>query len=351
MNPSTTSVLILGGCLLIAHTVSIDSAPTGARLTPQTPRTTAQIPPIVAAPEEETAYVCPMHADFTSDTPGACQICGMALVIATPYDVRDYTLTLTTTPAVVKAGEKARLRFAVTHPGSGETVKEFQTVHDRQYHLFVISQDMSVFEHIHPEQQADGAWAIDVVLPKPGYYKLLSDFLPTRGAAQFIARPLVTAGFAGDLASSSARLAPDTTLSKTVDDLTVTVTYQPDRFVAGQYSHLMFYLTDATTGRPVTDLQTYLGAFGHTLIMSEDMMDYVHSHPLELEDFDPELGPRPFMLPPDVDPETLRGGPEVVFEGLMPKSGRYRAWTQFRRHDKIHTVAFTFEATLAPTAP
>ena len=35
---------------------------------------------------------------------------------------------------------------------------------------------------------------------------------------------------------------------------------------------------------------------------------------------------------------------KVTFEGLMPKAGRYRAWTQFRRHDKLHTFAFTFEA-------
>jgi len=26
----------------------------------------------------------------------------------------------------------------------------------------------------------------------------------------------------------------------------------------------------------------------------------------------------------------------------MPKPGHYRAWTQFRRNDKIHTFAFTF---------
>ena len=100
----------------------------------------------------------------------------------------------------------------------------------------------------------------------------------------------------------------------------------------------------AKTGRPITDLQPYLGAFGHTLIMSEDMQEYVHSHPLDIENFDPEAGPRPFMLPPDVDPETLRGGPEVVFEGLVPKAGRYRAWTQFRRNNKIYTFAFTFAA-------
>ena len=96
-------------------------------------------------------------------------------------------------------------------------------------------------------------------------------------------------------------------------------------------------------GRPITDLQTYLGAFGHTLIMSEDMVDYVHSHPLDiLAKSDDDSGAPQFTIPPGADLEALRGGPDVTFEGLMPKPGRYRAWTQFRRNNKIYTFAFTF---------
>ena len=33
----------------------------------------------------------------------------------------------------------------------------------------------------------------------------------------------------------------------------------------------------------------------------------------------------------------------ITFEGLMPKPGRYRAWTQFGRNDTVHTFSFTFE--------
>jgi hypothetical protein len=32
----------------------------------------------------------------------------------------------------------------------------------------------------------------------------------------------------------------------------------------------------------------------------------------------------------------------VTFDGLMPKPGRYRAWTQFRRNDVVHTFTTTF---------
>ena len=174
-----------------------------------------------------TAFVCPMHPDYTLDIAGSCPRCGMALVRGAPFDVRDYGLELTTEPAVVRAGQPARWRFRVSHPGTGERILKFETVHERQYHLFVISHDMTQFQHIHPELQPDGTWVIDVTLPKAGYYKVLSDFLPAGGASQLIARPIVTAGYAGDLAGDAARLTPDTNSRQTVDDLTATVSYDP----------------------------------------------------------------------------------------------------------------------------
>src|ERR1051326_7879755 len=187
-----------------------------------------------SAPEAETAGVCPMHGDYTMDVAGKCPRCGMDLVRAAPFDVRDYELDFRTVPALVKAGQKVGMRFRIFHPGTGEPIKKFEVVHERQYHLFVISQNMEFFEHIHPEEQPDGTWSIDVTLPKAGYYKVLSDFMPSGGASQFIARPLVTAGYAGDLAADSARLVPDAVLTKSVDDITATLALDPPQFAAGQ---------------------------------------------------------------------------------------------------------------------
>jgi hypothetical protein len=290
-----------------------------------------------------TAFVCPMHPDYTSDIPGTCPRCGMTLVKATPFDVRNYLVNLQTVPTVVRAGRPARWSFHVFKPDSNERVTRFETVHERQYHLFVISQDMEHFEHVHPTQQANGSWALDVTLPKAGYYKVLSDFMPSGGAAQLIAHPVVTAGYSGDVASSRARLVPDSNLTKTVGDITAAVSFDPPTFVAGLYGHLQFMLTDTRTGRPVTDLQTYLGAFGHTVIMSEDMLDAVHTHSLDILNAGAEDAEPVFLIQPGADLEALRGGPEVIFDGLMPRPGRYRAWTQFRRGGTLHTFTTTFE--------
>ena len=221
---------------------------------------------------------------------------------------------------------------------------KFETVHERQYHLFVISQDMEYFQHIHPEQQPDGTWTIDVTLPKAGYYKVLSDFLPGGGASQFIARPLVTAGYAGDLAGDSAHLVPDTMLTKTVDDITATLSLRsadvrrralrpsqvsPDRH------------RDRAARHRSADLSRRVRAHAHHERGHGGLRPLAPArHPRRPDD---DGGPPQFLIPPGADLEKLRGGPDVTFEGLMPKPGRYRAWTQFRRNDKVHTFAITFD--------
>ena len=293
-------------------------------------------------PTQEAAYVCPIHPDYTSRVGGLCPRDGMPLVQANPYDARDYDLVLETIPSVVRASEPSTLRFRIFHPGTGESVRDLLSVHDRRYHLFVVSQDMEHFEHLHPEQSADGSWSIDVTLPQEGYYELFSDFVPNGGSSQFIARPLVTERYDGDLAGDAARLVLGAAPALTSGDITARVSHDPETLVTGLYAHLRFDLTDTDTGRPVTDLEPYLGSFGHIVIMSEDLVHYVHSHPLDLENSDDETGPLALMLPMGVDPSRLRGGPTLTFEGLMPKPGLYRAWAQVQRSGEVHTFAHTF---------
>lgn len=279
---------------------------------------------------EETfplGYFCPMHPDVTSDAEGNCKKCGMKLVAGDPFDTREYNVDFETSPKAVKAGAPFTMTFKIVHPGTGKDIKDYELVHERPYHLFVVSENMDYFAHIHPEQRTDGSWATDVTLPKPGYYKLFSDFVPTGGNPQIIPRPLVTSDFTGDVLSQSARLVPDTEFKETLDGITAEVSFDPPRLIEGSYGHLMFKLTDEKTGGPVTDLQPYLGAFGHTLILSGDLLDYVHSHPSE---------------GPSSDISRGLGGPDVTFEGYLPRSGTYRSWTQFLRNNKLTTISFTF---------
>jgi hypothetical protein len=303
-------------------------------------------------PDEEIAWVCPMHTSYTSTKAGNCPICGMALIQTRPYDTRDLRLEFHTEPAQVHPGEKIALFFRFLHPGTGEVVRDFEVVHTKQFHLFIISQDLEFFEHIHPALRDDGTWTIETTVPRPGYYQVLCDFMPKGGSGQFLTAPLVTANYVGDLALDSAHLTPDKVFRKISGDLTAALSFNPAQPASCQYVHLNFYLTDTQTGRPITDLQTYLGQFSHMLLMSEDMQCYVHSHPINLVVAQEDGAGMPeYILPPDADLAAIRGGPKVTFDALVPKPGIFRAWAQFQRNDQVRTLAFTFNVTQGSVEP
>lgn len=275
-------------------------------------------------------YLCPMHPEIAVPSAGTCPKCSMPLVKGDPFDASEYDLDVETTPAAPKAGQPFRMRFAASHPRTGAAVTQYESVHDKLFHLFVVSQDLEYFAHVHPERQADGSFAIELTVPRPGYYKTIADFLPTGGTPQIIARPLVTAGFDGDATGSAAHLTPDRSREKTVDGTQVAMRIEPREPVAGREVTLRYGFATAGGRAPVTDLEPYLAAWGHTVVLSEDTLDYVHGHPVEL-------------VPAGIaDP---RGGPEITFKALFPRPGAYRIWTQFKRGGHVSTVAFTVSVT------
>jgi hypothetical protein len=275
-----------------------------------------------------TAYLCPMHPDVVSRVPGTCPRCGMTLALADPFDARDFLVDVVTEPSAPRAGAPARLHLTVREPGSRAVVRDFAEVHEKRYHLFVIGQDLAHYDHIHPIQQPDGSFLIDVTLPRPGYYKVYSDFLPVGGTPQVVPGVLVTAGATRDLAAAAAHLIPDAGAPRVAGDMRISLALPPGGLVAGRDEKLHYTVVDARNGAPVTDLEPYLAAFGHTLVLSEDTLHYVHAHPVELL---PDGGAQ------------ARGGPELTFKALLPRPGRYRVWTQLKRRGVVSTVAFTVD--------
>lgn len=281
-----------------------------------------------AATGSDDFYLCPMHPEVTDNKPGNCPRCNMKLVKSAPPESADYIVRMDSVPKAPRAGASVKLRFTVFHPLTDKQIKEFNILHDMPFHLFVVSQDFESFQHIHPTQQADGSFTIETTLPRAGYYKIYCDFFPKGGSPQVVHHHLVTAGFRGDLLSAQAKLKPDQILTKTLDGTRFELHFEPAQPFAGKPAELKYHLVDEKTGHPVKDLQPYLGAWGHTLILSEDATDYLHSHPAE-------------MVPEDVDRSKLTGGADITFETFFPHPGNYRIWSQFLRSGRLLTVPFT----------
>ena len=297
-------------------------------------------------------YTCPMHLNYRASKPGKCPRCGMELVSAEPGITEEFRLKMEVTPKLPQPGQPLKLNFAVFNPRTGEKVKEFGLMHDRLFHLFLISQDLNDFQHIHPRRLPDGNFEIDAVLNRPGLYKVYTDIYPLEGAPQVLQTNLATAGWKGDLLGGQAVLTPDTVMTKTATGVLVTpdnaekigaviealeskpagaikveLTLDPAGMVSGKTVTLKYRLMDAQTGQPVLDLIPYLSAWGHMLVLSEDQTSVLHSHPEQQVDLEKEIN-------------TQRGGPQVDFDVLFPAPGNYRVWTQFLRGRQAYTVAF-----------
>ena len=93
---------------------------------------------------------------------------------------------------------------------------------------------------------------------------------------------------------------------------------------------------DDATGRPVDDLQPYLAAAGHVVIMRADGSTFTHEHAETTDDRGrPEFAVPGTTFGPTLGVHTEFGGP-----------GLYRIWDQFRLADgRLITVPFTVDAT------
>ena len=282
-----------------------------------------------AAAAQGAPLACPMHPDVRSRLPGTCSICGMTLVPTESVAALQYDVEIQT-PRGIAAGRPFRLQLTVRHPRTRAIIQDFAVVHEKRFHMFVIGADLAHYDHVHPEQQADGSWALDVTLPRSGRYRIYSDFLPSGATPQVSNQPLVTSDVeAGDLAAAEGRLVPDRLLNHVVGDLSVTLELPAGGLLAGREEKFLYRLADARTGKPVYDVEPYLGAWGHSLAVSENMSKVVHAHPVELV---------PAGRP------TARGGPTLTFKASLPEAGTYRIWTQIKRRGEISTAVFTVRA-------
>ncbi|MDK0517882.1 hypothetical protein [Streptomyces sp. ML-6] len=217
-----------------------------------------------------------------------------------------YTLALEN--PVIRAGARSEIRFTVKDD-SGRKVTAYRREHGKELHFILASSDLTQYRHLHPVRAADGTWSTSVDLPEAGGYRAFADFTPAAPGAGNL-----TLG--ADLAVSGAYRpaalpAPRATAGTDGYDVALDGDLR-----AGRSGELK--LTISRNGRPVTDLQRYLGAYGHLVALRSGDLAYLHVHPNE-------GGP----------------GPEVSFTATAPSAGTYRLFLDFQHEGKVRTAAFT----------
>jgi hypothetical protein len=205
--------------------------------------------------------------------------------------------------------------FRVLGP-DGAPVTDYTQDHGEDLHLVAVRADLSGYQHVHPDRAPDGTWRVPLTLT-PGTWRLVADTTPAAADEDLaLTADLQVAG------TYDPQPLPGPAPVAEVDGYTVVLTGE---LTAGAESELTFSVS--RDGRPVVDLQPYLGAYGHLVAVREGDLEYLHVHPVE----DAHVAPAP--------------GPHVAFAATAPSAGTHRLFLDFRHGDAVHTAAFTVQVT------
>lgn len=215
-----------------------------------------------------------------------------------------YTLSLLSTPM---SGMPMPLRFTITHDGS--PVTDLVREQTKLIHLYLVRDDLSGFQHLHPVLSRDGVWTVRPAALAPGSYRVYTQLTP-RGADEpvVLSAPL-------DLGTDTGTPPVVPTGEASADGWTVTLHGQPR-------NGSTLTMSIARNGRPFAGLEPYLDTYAHVSAFREGDLAFAHLHPTET------VTSRP-------------GGPDLDFMVELPGPGTYRLFVQFRAGGSLHTVPVT----------
>jgi hypothetical protein len=248
--------------------------------------------------------------------PGMTGMPGMAAGNGLTSEASGFTFMTGT--SALPANKPASLRFRIQTAG-GIPVTAFETDQTKLMHFYLVRNDLTGFQHVHPTMGADGTWTAPLAAAQPGSYRAYASFTvkDTDGAPVplVLSRPLTVPG---KVAPTSLPAAATTTH---VDGYTLTL--DTAQVMPGMDHPLT--VTVSKNGIPVTDLQPYLDTYAHLTALHEGDLAFAHLHPQGTVNGD-------------------HGGPTLSFAADLPSAGNWRLFLQFQTAGVVHTAAVTITA-------
>lgn len=218
-------------------------------------------------------------------------------------------LTLKLDAATPTAGQPEIWTLRVLD-AEGMPVTDFERDQTKLMHLIMVRDDFTGYQHLHPVLKPNGDFVVPVTLAQPGHYRVIADF--TTGGKRY---PL---GVDITVPGKVKRVPmPSPSSTSSVDGFSVTSAH--GALKAGREEQLTFSV--ARSSRPVTDLQPYLGTYGHLVALRKPDLAYSHIHPVA---------------------DDRRAG-TITFDAEFPEAGTYRLFLQFRAEGAVHTASFTVD--------
>lgn len=252
-----------------------------------------------------------------------------------------------TQPNPMKAGQNAVWTLNIWQVGkpakNRNWVEDLKYVNEKLLQMTVVSDDLSYFNRLYPDYRGDGLFITSQTLPRGGKFKIYADYTPTQGVQEVAQHafsvegktaapvPLILDKMIGGWAKTRVVSRPESQ-PDAVGGETYNVALMPGRLVAGKAAMLRFRISDAQD-KIVTDLQPYLGAMGHAVILSADSKIYLRADISDLTNSD-------LMNDKSSTRNADSGHSDVMFQTVFPAAGTYKIWGQFQHKDRIITAPF-----------
>jgi hypothetical protein len=227
-----------------------------------------------------------------------------------------------------------RLRLRITDPGwlPMRRLDDLVPDHGHLMHLFLLRWPaMDVVFHLHPEPAATGYFATTLPSLPAGHYRLYADIVHENGFSE------TAVGETNLPDVTGAPLTGDDAGGTLGGPQTMVWLHDPAQPVVARQVTLFTFAIEGPDGKPVNDLEPYMGMGGHAEFVKEDGSVFAHVHP---------TGSVPMASVQVASPEAMMAmhqtnvGPEVSFPYGIPTPGRYRIFVQMKRAGKVETGAF-----------
>jgi len=208
--------------------------------------------------------------------------------------VADHDRSLLVSETLLPEGTTVPFSFRIEGPRG--PLRDFDVLHDRRMHLIVVRRDLARFEHVHPTF-SEGTWSVELEPMEPGVWRAFADF-STGGTPVTLGVDLHVAG------DYRPERLPEPSDGSRADGFDVRLSSPDERILRFQ----------VTRDGSAVDLERYLGARGHLVVLREGDLAFLHVHPIE---------------------EALD------FAVIYPSPGRYRLFLQFSVEGEVHLASVT----------
>jgi len=264
--------------------------------------------------DHEHGFACPMHPEIVGQEGDKCSKCGMNLEpIAEEAHAGNFEMQLKTNPEKIEAKKIVALSFLPKNKNNLTAAVPLDVEHEKKIHLIIVDEDLTWFNHIHPEYQSNGSYTVNETFPHGGNFIAYADYKPSGSHHQLNKINISVEGVKSKTIAST-KIRNETSSDK----FQVTLKADNGKFVANNAIHFdgVFMLDGKRFD--VNNLQNYLGAKGHMVAINTSTKEYIHLHP-------------------EVEKDILH------FHTTFEKAGIYRVWLQFMYEGKLHTTDFNIQ--------